>query len=213
MDVAEAGWIVSTRSMRFSGLWVHRAKLAQLVTGLDDKVLQPFASDTEPMRYLIGYVRHLEEQPAFADPALARVAARHLRDLFVLVLGGKRDAAILAQGRGLRAARLQTIKRYVADNLGHGGLTVGAVASGHRLAPRYVQRLFEGEGTTFSEYVLNERLARVHRMLVNPNYARWTISAIALETGFGDVSYFNRCFRRRYGVRPSDVRAGASLEA
>ena len=213
MNVAEAGWIVSPRQMRFLGLWFHRAKLDARVAGLDDRVLQPIASDTEPMRYLIGYIRYLEEQQTLTDPEVARIAAVHLRDLFVLVLGGKRDAAILAQGRGLRAARLQAIKRYVADNLGEHGLTVGGVAARHRVAPRYVQRLFEGEGTTFSEYVLNERLARVHTMLANPYYARWTVSAIALEAGFGDVSHFNRRFRRRYGLRPSDVRAAAQSKA
>ena len=214
MNVAEAGWIASPRTMRFLGLWFNRAKLTPLVAGLDDRVLQPIATDTEPMRYLISYVRYLEEQPSLADPELARIAAVHLCDLFVLVLGGKGDATILAQGRGLRAARLQAIKRYVADNLGQAGLlTVGAAASRHRVALRYVQRLFEGEGTTFSEYVLNERLARVRKMLANPYYARWTVSAIALEVGFGDVSYFNRRFRRRYGMRPSDVRAAAPYKA
>jgi AraC-like DNA-binding protein len=206
MNVAEAGWIVSPRPMRFWGLWFHRAKLDARVAGLDDRVLLPIASDREPMRYLIGYVRHLAEQRALADPELARLAAVHLRDLFILALGGRRDATMLAQGRGLRAARLQAIKRYVADHLGQQGLNVGAVASRHRVGPRYVQRLFESEGTTFSEYLLNERLARVHKLLAHPSYASWTISAIALEVGFGDVSYFNRRFRRRYGLRPSDVR-------
>ena len=208
MNVAEAGWIVSRGPMRFWGLWFHRAKLDPRVAGLDDRVLQPIASDKEAMRYLIGYVRYLGEQPMLADPELARNAAVHLRDLFVLVLGGKREAAMLAQGRGLRAARLQAIKRDIADNLGYAGLTVGAVASRHRLGPRYVQRLFEGEGTTFSLYVLNERLARAHKMLASPHYARRTVSSIALDSGFGDVSYFNRRFRRRYGIRPSDVRSG-----
>jgi AraC-like DNA-binding protein len=213
MNVAEAGWIVSARPMRFWGLWFNRAKLDVRVKGLDDRVLQPIASDTEAMKYLIGYIRHLDEQQALADPELARIASVHLRDLFVLVLGGKHDATILAQGRGLRAARLQAIKRYVADNLDQQGLTVGRVASRHRVGPRYVQRLFEGEGTTFSEYVLNERLARVHKMLASPHYARWSVTAIAIEAGFGDVSYFNRRFRRRYGRRPSDVREGALRKA
>jgi AraC-like DNA-binding protein len=213
MNVAEAGWIVSARQMRFWGLWFHRAKLDPRVSGLDDRVLQPIGSDTEPVRYLIGYVRYLAEQQTLADPEVARIAAVHLCDLFVLVLGGKRDATMLAQGRGLRAARLQAIKRYVTNNLGQPGLTVGAVAAHHCVAPRYVQRLLEGEGTTFSEYVLNERLTRAHKMLANPYYARRTVSAIALETGFGDVSYFNRRFRRRYGMRPSDVRAGAPPKA
>ena len=213
MNVAEAGWIVSGRQMRFWGLWFHRAKLEPRVAGLDDRVLQPIASDSEQVRYLIGYVRYLEEQQTLADPEVARIAAVHLRDLFVLLLGGKRDARILAQGRGLRAARLQAIKRYVADTLGQPELSVSTAAAHHRVAPRYVQRLFEGEGTTFSEYVLNERLARVHKMLANPYYARRTVSAIVLEAGFGDVSYFNRRFRRRYGMRPSDVRAGAPPKA
>jgi AraC-like DNA-binding protein len=207
MNVAEAGWIVSPHAMRFWGLWFHREKLNRRVAGLEDRVLQPIAADNQPMRYLVGYVRHLEEHGVLADPELARIAAVHLRDLFVLVLGGRRDATMLAQGRGLRAARLQAIKRHIADNLGERGLTVGAVATRHRVAPRYVQRLFEREGTTFSEYVLNERLARVRKMLTNPRYARWTVTAIALEAGFGDVSYFNRRFRRRFGMRPSDVRA------
>lgn len=207
MNVAEAGWIVSSRAMRFWGLWFHRDELAPRVAGLDDRVLQPIASDTEPMRYLIGYVRYLEEQQTLADPALARIAAVHLRDLFVLALGATRDATVLAEGRGLRAARLVAIKRYVTDNLGDGGLGVNGVAAHHRLTPRNVQRLFESEGTTFSEFVLNRRLARVRQMLADRRYAGWTVSAIALEAGFGDVSYFNRCFRRRFGAPPMHFRS------
>jgi AraC-like DNA-binding protein len=30
-----------------------------------------------------------------------------------------------------------------------------------------------------------------------------------LEVGFGDISTFNREFRRRFGMTPSDVRRGA----
>lgn len=93
-------------------------------------------------------------------------------------------------------------------NLDNGRLSVGAVAARHRVTPRYVQLLFEREGTTFSEYVLNKRLARAHRMLADPRYVTWTVTDVALEAGFGDVSYFNRRFRRRYGARPTDVRYG-----
>jgi len=54
--------------------------------------------------------------------------------------------------------------------------------------------------------VLGLRLARAHRMLTDPRFAAWTIKAVAYELGFGDRSYFNRAFRRRYGVSPSDLR-------
>ncbi|RUX33774.1 helix-turn-helix domain-containing protein, partial [Mesorhizobium sp. M7A.F.Ca.CA.002.09.1.1] len=36
-----------------------------------------------------------------------------------------------------------------------------------------------------------------------------SITAIAYEAGFNDLSYFNRAFRRRYDATPSDVRAAA----
>jgi AraC-like DNA-binding protein len=46
-------------------------------------------------------------------------------------------------------------------------------------------------------------------MLVDPRYSDRSISAVAYEAGFGDLSYFNRTFRRRYGGTPSDIRHGA----
>ena len=49
----------------------------------------------------------------------------------------------------------------------------------------------------------------VRDVLRDPRFAERTITAIAYEAGFGDLSYFNRAFRRRYGETPSDVRAAA----
>jgi AraC-like DNA-binding protein len=46
-------------------------------------------------------------------------------------------------------------------------------------------------------------------MLRDPRFDSRTISSVAFEVGFGDLSYFNRTFRSRYGMTPSDVRDGA----
>ncbi len=69
--------------------------------------------------------------------------------------------------------------------------------------------LFEKKGLTFSDFVLGERLARVHHVLIDPGLRHRPISDIAFAAGFGDLSYFNRTFRRRYGATPSDVREAA----
>ena len=45
--------------------------------------------------------------------------------------------------------------------------------------------------------------------LSDPRRTREKIASVALEAGFGDVSYFYRAFRRRYDVLPTDVRAQA----
>ena len=50
-------------------------------------------------------------------------------------------------------------------------------------------------------------------MLIDPRYAGEKISSIVYDCGFGDISYFNRIFRRHYGATPSDVRTQAPLEA
>jgi AraC-like DNA-binding protein len=65
------------------------------------------------------------------------------------------------------------------------------------------------EGTTFTEYVLAQRLARAYRMLTDPRRDGEKISTVVYDCGFGDVSYFNRVFRRSYGAAPSDVRVQA----
>jgi AraC-like DNA-binding protein len=39
------------------------------------------------------------------------------------------------------------------------------------------------------------------------------IAATAYDCGFGDVSYFNRMFRRSYGAAPSEIRAQARQAA
>jgi AraC-like DNA-binding protein len=45
-------------------------------------------------------------------------------------------------------------------------------------------------------------------MLTSRRFDVHRIIDIALACGFADISYFNRAFRARYGVTPSDVRNG-----
>ena len=105
------------------------------------------------------------------------------------------------------------MKADVLANLGSERLLVAHVAARQGLSPRHLHRLFEMEETTFSEFVLNARLAHARRMLADPRLAARTITAVALAAGFGDLSYFNRTFRRRYGATPSEVRDQARLSA
>jgi AraC-like DNA-binding protein len=44
---------------------------------------------------------------------------------------------------------------------------------------------------------------------LTPSHAT-AISEIAFDVGFADLSHFNRAFRRRYGMTPSEVRITAA---
>ena len=136
----------------------------------------------------------------------------HVHDLIALALGASSDVAELASSRGLRAARLHAIKTDIRATLSQQGVTLTAVAARHGVSPRYVQALFESDGTTFSQFLLGERLARANRLLNDPLQMVRSISAIAYAAGFGDLSYFNRAFRRRYGATPTDIRMAVRRE-
>ena len=150
-------------------------------------------------------------EPALPTHELQQLAIAHIYDLAALAMGATRDAVEIASSRGLAAARLSEIKSDIAANLSGGDISVADIAQRQRVTPRYVQMLFENEGTTFTEFTRNARLNRAYRMLRDPRFADHSISTIAFEAGFSDLSYFNKVFRRRFGRTPSDVRAASSL--
>jgi AraC-like DNA-binding protein len=189
-----------------------RTALGGLVDGIEDLCLRPIRASTPALRLVTKYVRLGREEPVFTDGPLQQPFVTHVHDLIASALGASRDGSEMVQHRGLRAARLHAVKQDVDRNLDQADLSVGALATRHGCTPRFIQRLFETEGTTFTAYVLAQRLARAHDRLSDPLRRTDKITAVALDCGFGDVSYFNRVFRRRYGAAPSDVRAEAQRE-
>ena len=200
------------RSERIAGtsriccVGIPRASLAPMLANPDAALMTVIPSTIEPLRLLAGYIDLLIRDSTLMEMAELRlVAVNHVHDLVAMTLGATRDAAETARGRGLRAARLRAIKTDITQNL-TGDVTVAALSARHHVSPRYIRKLFEGEHTSLSQFVLGQRLVHVHRMLTDPRYANRTIGDIVFTAGFGDLSTFNREFRRRFGVTPSDVR-------
>jgi AraC-like DNA-binding protein len=160
---------------------------------------------TEALALLPGYLRMLRR---LTDPRVIERSVTYVYDLMALALGATSEAAAIANGRGVRAARLNAVKADIAANLTSRDLSVAAVALRQGVTPRYIHMLFDGEGTTFSQFVLAERLAYAHRLLLDSGHAHQSIGAIAYASGFGDLSHFNHAFRRHYGATPSEVRRG-----
>lgn len=183
--------------------------LSPAVVDVDDAIMRHISPDTPALKLLTGYANTLlGDDHEMGSPALRHRVATHIHDLTVLALGATREAADIAGNRGMGAARLKAAKTYIAKNLHHREISIGTVAAHLGMTPRHLQRLFENDGTTFSAFLLGRRLARAYRMLCEPRSAEKQVSAVAYDVGFGDLSYFNRSFRRLYGATPLDVRAG-----
>jgi AraC-like DNA-binding protein len=114
--------------------------------------------------------------------------------------------------RGVKAARLQAILAEVARRFSDPDFDLDNVAGALGLSRRYVQKLLdEGTGKSFTEHLAGRRLERALAMLTDPCHLHLAIIDIAFGVGFGDVSHFNRTFRRRFGETPSGVRAASVM--
>jgi AraC-like DNA-binding protein len=203
---AEVGAVTVPSASRSLMVRLPHRMLAPMVPDVDDAVMRPIPRNSEALALLALYADALATA-SLTMPALRQLVAAHVRDLVTAALSADGDGAHVAETWGIRAARMHAIKVDIEARLDHDDLSVSTVAARQGVSPRYIQALFEDEGTTFSQFVRDQRLQRVHHRLADPQLLHRPISEIAFETGFGDLSHFNRAFRRRYGMTPSDVRA------
>jgi AraC family transcriptional regulator len=79
-----------------------------------------------------------------------------------------------------------------------------AAAARVALSPFHFLRVFAGAlGVTPHQYLIRTRLRRAARMLIGDGRS---ISDVAYDAGFGDLSNFLRTFRRAAGATPRDFR-------
>jgi AraC-like DNA-binding protein len=187
---------------------VSAAGLKSLVAHPEDlagRALRPGSA----IRLLDGYLRSLTSFEKPPSSGLASIIGVHLLDLVAATLGPTAEAADVVTQRGLKAARLQAILAEVARRFSDPNFDLDNVASTVDLSRRYVQRLLEETGKSFTEHLVERRLERSFAMLSDGRFRHLAIIDIAFAVGFGDVSHFNRVFRRRFGETPSGVRATA----
>lgn len=160
-------------------------------------------------RLLAAYASStLLELPMLGQDA-AQSALSHVRDLLRLTFSLSPEAYGHSTAQSVAAARLALIKKDVLANLNAPELSSAWIARRHGISPRYLRTLFAQEETRFTHFVLESRLALAHRLLSDVTLSDRNISSIAFDSGFGDLSYFNRTFRQRFGASPSDVRQAA----
>jgi AraC-like DNA-binding protein len=197
------------KASRFIVLGLPRKAIAAAVPQLDDKVARPIRRDRESLHLLAGYAATLRDARTLASPQAQRLAVTHVYDLIALALGAAPDAADEATARGLRAARREAVLCEIKACFARRDFSAQQVALKLGLSPRYIQELLQESGTSFTERVLELRLQKARAALADANHAARDVVDIAVDCGFSDISYFNRCFRRRFGDTPSGVRGMA----
>lgn len=88
------------------------------------------------------------------------------------------------------------------------GQTIGGLAAQVGVPEYRLRRLINQQlgFRNFTAFLNEHRLAAAAERLADPGQARTPILTIALELGWGSIGPFNRAFRTRYGMTPSDYR-------
>jgi AraC-like DNA-binding protein len=140
---------------------------------------------------------------------VARLHQDFIIDLVALALGTEGDARALAEQRGAQAVRRAAVVQAIAASMADPALDATMVAARLGITVRYVHHLLQPTGRSFSEHLLDKRLARAAELLCETGQRHRRIADIAFEVGFKDLSYFDRTFRRRYGGTPTELRQAA----
>jgi AraC-like DNA-binding protein len=199
----EPGMLMNTGQL---GVVFERTKLSSRVRHIDDRAMQVIPQASEPLRLLVGYITLLQQTIRAATPQLIRTAINHIYDLAALAIDTNPNTRAHASG-AIAAARLTKALADIAERFTAPELDVKSVARRQGISPRYLQRLLEESGMSFTARVNELRLQKALALLTPPHDRGRPISDVAIEVGFSDISHFNRLFRARFGDTPRRVRA------
>ena len=209
-DCGYAGELNFVADSEFWNLKIPRHKIERMFARPMCFAGAKLDKDIAARRLLLGYIREAFNLDVAASARATQLYEQHIVDLIALALGADGDVRAAAEENGLRSVRLSAILREIERKSGDPGLNAIAIARRLGVTPRYVHYLLEETGKSFTHHVLERRLGKAAALLREPGRRSAKIAEIAGEVGFNDLSNFNRAFRRRYGIRPSDVRNAAA---
>ena len=91
------------------------------------------------------------------------------------------------------------VDRYFSQDI-----SLSQLAKGYHYNEKYLGRLFKQQlGVSFRDYLNEKRLEYGKDLLARSGDS---VLDIAARAGFNNVTYFNRLFRRRYGMTPTEFR-------
>ncbi len=105
--------------------------------------------------------------------------------------------------------RFQEAKAYIHDNFNEPSLCVALLAQNAGVSQTYFRKKFkEFYGCQPISYIRNVRIAHAQALLETGDYS---VSEVAIRSGYENISYFSYDFHRFVGQSPSQYRNSAAM--
>ena len=122
---------------------------------------------------------------------------------FFLLISERQKKTVSISHNPKSLEKMKTVLKYVEEHYTE-KLTIDDMAKLTFYSKSYFMKFFKVHmGTGFTEYLNDYRLTMAARLLKSSDES---ILMIAEESGFDNLSYFNRIFKRKYGVSPGSYR-------
>lgn len=200
---------MSTFENAFSTLLTESEVLSQffwrVLYGRDESSVIWFrcASDKRLKRYVLDMFEALEN----GLPNSNFLLVSHTMAFLAYALSYYQDSMVsLKQGR-MSSDRLPIIIRYIREN--YSTITLSSLAEHFHKSESYLSRYIKRETGHSLTYLLREfRMKQSGIMLRNSGLS---VEEIMLHTGYTDISYFYKTFKKYYGMTPMAYRSQAKI--
>ncbi len=123
------------------------------------------------------------------------------RIIYVLISAGNTDKQ--STGRKKSLEKIKSILIYISENY-QNPISIEEISAHCYYSKSYFMRFFkENMGMGFIQYLNDFRLEIAAKMLHETDS---NIIEIASASGFDNLSYFNRSFKKKYGISPGNYR-------
>lgn len=170
-----------------------------------------FGGDRPLARITAGHLREVADNLSDLNPQEAEDVAEPTFSLIRALLASQIDDLPEARERVERSLE-HRILRYVRTHLHENDLSATRIAHEHHISVRQLYRLLNRSGIVLGDWLREQRLEACRRALSDPGDVR-TITAVAQQWGFVDMTHFGRAFKNAYGMSPRDWRTASRAGA
>jgi acetamidase/formamidase/AraC-like DNA-binding protein len=163
-------------------------------------------------RLIAGLLTPLAEDMRMLDKAYAGAIELAIIEFVVTIFATAGMNNLPAGLTSTQASEVQRMSQIVESRLSDPALSLNDVATSAGLSPRYLQKLCESIGESFTHFLRLRRLERCRSDLADPLYSHLSISDILFRWGFNDAAHFSHAFRNQYGKSARDYRQEMSGE-
>ncbi|MBQ8026473.1 MAG: helix-turn-helix domain-containing protein [Oscillospiraceae bacterium] len=169
-----------------------KARMLELLVVLSRATIEAGADTSEVFRLSEGYIRQIERGNDIDQLAvwMSDIVRRFIIQAFDLAQVKHSDVVF-------------KVTNYIKRNCNE-KLSLDALAREVYLSKSYLSSMFmEETGISLTEYITKVRIEKSKRLLTENSIS---ISAIAMQCGFKDQSYFTKVFKKETGTSPKKYR-------